>query len=60
LAEKAKIPKLLTYMIQRVGAINTAASKASLKKLKDKWVKSGSHERHAEMGVIEKLFEESE
>jgi putative membrane-bound dehydrogenase-like protein len=58
LAEKAKIPKLLTYMIQRVGAINTPASKASLKKLSEKWAKSGTHERHGEMGVIEGILGE--
>jgi putative membrane-bound dehydrogenase-like protein len=56
LAEKAKTPKLMTYMIQRVGAINTQASKASLKKLSQKWAKGGSHERHGEMVLIEGIL----
>ena len=56
LAEKAKIPKFMTYMIQRVGAINTSASETSLKKLSVKWAKSGSHERHSEMVLIEGIL----
>lgn len=58
MVEKSPIPNLLTYMLKRIGAINTTGSRQVLKKLNDKWAKSGSHERHGEMMLIEKLLAE--
>ncbi len=58
MVEKSPIPNLLTYMLKRVVALNTPISKLTLKNLRDKWTKSGSHEHHKEIMLIEKLLEE--
>jgi putative membrane-bound dehydrogenase-like protein len=55
LAEKSKIPKMLNYMIQRVGAIKTEEAKKALKSLLSKL--GHSHEHHENVILIEKLLE---
>jgi putative membrane-bound dehydrogenase-like protein len=52
IAEKAKMPKILPYTIQRVGAIGTDESKKALKDLNDKLGKLGSHDQHENMMLI--------
>jgi putative membrane-bound dehydrogenase-like protein len=55
LAEKSKMPKMLNYMIQRVGAIKTDDAKKALKTL---GIKLGhSHENHENSMLIEKILE---
>jgi len=55
LAEKSKMPKMLNYMIQRVGAIQSEGAKKALKSLS---VRLGhSHENHENIMLIEKLLE---
>jgi putative membrane-bound dehydrogenase-like protein len=54
LAEKAKIPKLLNYMIQRVGAINTLESTKALLDLKQRL--GTSHDNHENMMLIESFI----
>lgn len=55
LAEKSKMPKMLNYMIQRVGAIQSEESKKALKSLS---IRLGhSHENHESMMLIEKLLQ---
>lgn len=57
LAEKSKIPKMLNYMIQRVGAIQNEKAKTALKALS---IRLGhSHENHEKIMLIEKLLETS-
>lgn len=51
LVEKTKIPKLLNYMIQRVGAINTLESTKALLDLKQRL--GTSHDNHENMMLIE-------
>jgi hypothetical protein len=46
LAEKSKMPKILNYMIQRVGAINNEESSKQLNELKERLGKAGMHEYH--------------
>jgi putative membrane-bound dehydrogenase-like protein len=60
IAEKAKVPNILTYMIKRVGDINTPSSKIALKRLADKWKISRSHEYHEEIILIEGLLGRAE
>jgi predicted lipid carrier protein YhbT len=55
LAEKSKMPKMLNYMIQRIGAVQTEEAKKTLKAL---GLRLGhSHENHENMMLIEKLLE---
>jgi putative membrane-bound dehydrogenase-like protein len=55
LAEKSKMPKMLNYMIQKVGAIKTEEAKKALKTLRSKL--GHSHEQHENVILIEKLLE---
>ena len=55
LAEKSKMPKMLNYMIQKVGAINTEDSKKALKDLGMRL--RHNHENHENWLAIEKLLE---
>lgn len=57
LAEKAKMPKLLSYTIQRVGAIGTEDSKKLLQELNGRLGKLDSHENHAHQALIGKVLE---
>lgn len=56
LAEKSKMPKMLNYMIQRVGAINTLESTKSLLDLKQRLAKMTTHEHHEDLMLIEKFI----
>ncbi|WP_229252968.1 PVC-type heme-binding CxxCH protein [Dyadobacter helix] len=59
MAERAKLPKILPYTIQRVGAIGTDESKKVLKELNDKLGKMDhSHENHENLMLIGKVLEE--
>ncbi len=58
LAEKAKMPKLLPYTIQRVGAIGTNESKKLLNELNGRLGKLNSHENHESQQLISKLLDE--
>ena len=59
IAERAKLPKILPYTIQRVGAIGTDESKKVLKDLNDKLGKMDhSHENHENLMLIGKVLEE--
>ena len=58
MAESAKTPKFMTYMIQRVGAIKTVESKKSLNDLHKKLMKTNSHEQHENRLMIEKLLKD--
>lgn len=57
LAEKAKLPKILPYTIQRVAAIGTDESKKVLKDLNDRLGKADSHENHETQMLIGKVLE---
>ncbi|WP_159466700.1 PVC-type heme-binding CxxCH protein [Dyadobacter sp. 3J3] len=57
IAEKAKLPNILPYTIQRVAAIGTDESKKVLKDLNEKLGKSGSHENHESQMLISKVLE---
>lgn len=57
IAEKAKLPNILPYTIQRVAAIGTEDSKKVLKDLNEKLGKSGSHEYHESQMLISKVLE---
>jgi hypothetical protein len=54
LVEKTKIPKLLNYMIQRVGAINTLESTKALLDLKQRL--GTSHDNHENLMLIESFI----
>jgi putative membrane-bound dehydrogenase-like protein len=56
LAEKAQLPNILSYTIQRVAAIGTDESRKLLKELNDRLGKTGSHENHATQQLIEKVL----
>ncbi|MBC8770217.1 dehydrogenase [Arenibacter sp. BSSL-BM3] len=58
LAGKAKIPVILTYTIQRIGALKTAESKNLLKKYHDQLKNGQSDESKAHKMLIEKLLSE--
>jgi len=59
LAEKAKLPKLLPYTVQRIAAIGTDESKKLLKELNDRVGKrEHSHENHEIQALIGKLLGE--
>lgn len=57
LAEKARLPKILPYTIQRVAAIGTDESKKVLKDLNDRLGKADSHENHETQMLIGKVLE---
>ena len=52
LAEKAKLPNILPYTIQRIGAIGTNESKKLLNDLNDRLGKLNSHQSHAHQLLI--------
>lgn len=52
LAEKAKAPKFLSYIIQRVGAIGTDDAKKLLNELNGRLGKSDSHQHHEHRMLI--------
>lgn len=56
LAEKAAVPNLLTYMIQKVGALETTAARNALQKLSTKWLKADNHLHHKELMLIEDII----
>jgi chemotaxis signal transduction protein len=56
LAEKSKMPKMLNYMIQRVGVINTLESTKILLDLKQRLAKMTTHEHHEDLILIEKFI----
>ncbi|GAB4056075.1 PVC-type heme-binding CxxCH protein [Spirosoma litoris] len=59
MAEKAKLPKMLPYTIQRIGALGTEDSKKLLKELNDRVGKlEHSHETHELQMLIAKTLEE--
>ncbi|MVM31455.1 dehydrogenase [Spirosoma sp. HMF4905] len=59
MAEKAKLPKLLPYTVQRIGALGTEDSKKLLKELNDRVGKlEHSHETHELQSLIAKTLEE--
>jgi putative membrane-bound dehydrogenase-like protein len=58
LAEKAKLPKILDYTIQRVAAIGTEDAKKALKELNERLGKANTHEHHEQQMLIGKLLEE--
>ena len=57
IAEKAKLPKILPYTIQRIGAIGTEESKKVLKEFNDRLGKTDSHEHHEMQILIGKVLE---
>jgi putative membrane-bound dehydrogenase-like protein len=54
LAEKAKLPKFLNYMIRRVGAVKTPEAAKALSDLKQRL--GASHENHENIMLIEGLL----
>jgi putative membrane-bound dehydrogenase-like protein len=58
LAEKAKLPKILPYTIQRVAALGTDESKKVLKELNERLGKAGAHENHETQMLIGKVLEQ--
>ncbi|MFD3002391.1 PVC-type heme-binding CxxCH protein [Pontibacter toksunensis] len=57
LALKAKVPHVLPYTIQRIGAINSAESVKTLQDLQQRLEKmEGSHENHEIQALIKKLL----
>lgn len=58
IAEKAKMPKLLLYMVQRIGAIKTAESKKVLAEFMDRL--GNNHEQHDIMMAVEKVLKENQ
>jgi hypothetical protein len=57
IAEKAKMPKILPYTIQRVGAIGSNDSKKLLNELNERLGKLNSHENHESRMLIGKVLE---
>ena len=57
LAEKAKMPKLLLYMVQRIGAIKSMESKKVLESFMDRLV--NNHEQHEIMMAVDKILKEN-
>ncbi|RRB07811.1 PVC-type heme-binding CxxCH protein [Larkinella rosea] len=58
MGEKAKLPKIMPYTIQRVGAIGSNDSKKALKALNDRLGKGHSHENHESQMLIGKYLGE--
>ncbi|MBE9464431.1 PVC-type heme-binding CxxCH protein [Dyadobacter subterraneus] len=57
IAQKAKLPNILPYTIQRVAAIGTDDSKKVLKDLNEKLGQTHSHENHESQMLISKALE---
>ncbi|MCF2447291.1 plastocyanin/azurin family copper-binding protein [Dyadobacter sp. CY345] len=55
-AETAKLPKILPYTIQRIGAIGTEESRKVLKEFNDRLGKRNSHEHHETQMLIGKVL----
>jgi hypothetical protein len=58
MAEKAKMPKFLLYMVQRIGAIKSAESKKVLEGFMDRL--GNNHEQHEIMMAVEKILKENQ
>ncbi|RCR66845.1 PVC-type heme-binding CxxCH protein [Larkinella punicea] len=59
MAEKAKLPKIMPYAVQRIGAIGSNDAKKVLKELNERLGKMGhSHENHEIQQVLAKALEE--
>ena len=58
LAGKAKIPNILTYTLQRIGALKTVASKNLLKKYHGQLDARQSEEARLQLVIVEKLLSE--
>ncbi|MCM4173438.1 dehydrogenase [Arenibacter sp. TNZ] len=58
LAGKTKIPNILTYTLQRIGALKTAASKNLLKKYHGQLDPEQSEEARLQLVLVEKLLSE--
>ncbi|MFB9294720.1 PVC-type heme-binding CxxCH protein [Persicitalea jodogahamensis] len=56
-AERAKLPKILDYTIQRVAAIGTDEAKKALKDLDGRLGKADSHERHGSKVLLGEVLE---
>ncbi|GAB2791306.1 hypothetical protein GCM10027275_40320 [Rhabdobacter roseus] len=56
LAEKSKMPKILTYTIQRVAAMDTDEAKKILKELNERLGKLDSHDTHESQMLLGKLL----
>jgi len=56
LAEKAKLPNLLPYMVKRVAALGTDEAKELLKELNDRVGKRHSHEHHALQALLAEVL----
>jgi len=57
MAEKSKLPKILPFMIQRVGALGTDESRKVLKAFNDRLGKTNPHEHHETRMLIGKVLE---
>ena len=57
MAEKAKMPKFLLYMVQRIGALKSAESKKVLEGFMDRL--GNNHEQHEIMMAVEKALKEN-
>ena len=58
MAEKAKMPKFLLYMVQRIGAIKSVESKKVLEGFMDRL--GNNHEQHEIMMAVEKALKENQ
>jgi putative membrane-bound dehydrogenase-like protein len=58
LAKEAKIPNILTYTLQRIGAMKTEESKKLLIKYKEHMISGDKDESHAHILLIDKLLSE--
>ncbi len=58
MAERAKLPKILDYTMQRVAAMGTEEARKALKNLDGRLGKADSHERHGSRMLLGKLLEE--
>ncbi len=58
LVEQSYMPKILLYMIQKVGSIKTEESRKQLEKLKVRLNTEAAHSRHMELESIEKILSE--
>jgi hypothetical protein len=56
MAEKSKIPKILLYMVQRIGAVKSLESKKVLENFKERM--GNNHEQHEIMMAVEKILKE--
>jgi 2-oxo-4-hydroxy-4-carboxy--5-ureidoimidazoline (OHCU) decarboxylase len=56
MAEKSKIPKILLYMVQRIGAVKSLESKKVLQNFKERM--GNNHEQYEIMMAVEKILKE--